>query len=140
MNSKACRKVDYRQEREKSVMIESYMPKVTRPFWSLKAAGDFGAVLQYVCGHFVRAKPRVPKIRTTKQDVQRTKFKEGSDKWSELLDIATKEHWAEYVEFLSQLPECEAMSFGVNGYDIWMSYYLKYGDGGWDNYPEPPDS
>ena len=116
------------------------MPKVTRPFWSLKAAGDFASVLQYVCGHYVRSKPRVPTLRTTKQNVQRVKFKDASDKWSKILDIATKVHWKEYQEFMSQFPECEAMDFMSSGYDIWMSYYLKYGDGGWDNYPEPPAS
>jgi len=115
------------------------MVKVTRPFWSLKAAGDFGSVLQYMCGHFVRAKPRVPKIRTSSQSVQRNKFKEASVHWSESLEFLTKAHWREYLEFLSQLPECEGFSFGLNGYDMWMSYYLQYGEGGWDNYPEPPD-
>ena len=115
------------------------MVKVTRPFWSLKAAGDFGAVLQFMCGHFVKAKPRVPKIRTSKQDVQREKFKEGSEEWSLMLSLLNKKHWREYIEFLSQLPKCEGYSFGINGYDLWMSYFLKYGKGGWKNYPDPPN-
>ena len=115
------------------------MAKVTSPFWSLKAAGDFAQILQFMCGSFVRSKPRAPEIRTPKQDIQRTKFKQGAQKWSEVLDPLNREHWKEYVEFLSQLPECASFTFGVNGYDMWMSYYLKYGDGGWDNYPDPPD-
>ena len=134
------KKIKDSQNSSENVIIELYMPKVTRPFWSLKAAGDFADVLQFVCGHYVREKPRVPKIRTSKQNVQRLKFKDASDKWSKLLDLMTKVHWTEYVEFLSQLPECESMDFLMSGYDMWMSYYLQYGDGGWDNYPEPPDS
>lgn len=114
------------------------MPKVLHPFFSLKAAGDFGAVLQYMCGHFVKAKPRVPKIRTPAQAVQRTKFSTGAQKWSEELEPEVKEHWNEYQEFISQLPQCEAFSFGIGGYDMWMSYFLKKGEDGWENYPDPP--
>jgi hypothetical protein len=114
------------------------MAKLTRPFWSLKAAGDFGQVLQYMCGHFVKAKPRKIEMRTSKQDVQRTKFSKGAKKWSKDLSPENREHWQEYQEFLSQLPECEAFSFGLFGYDLWMSYFLKYGEGGWPGYPDPP--
>jgi len=116
------------------------MAKLTRPFWSLKAAGDFGQVLQYMCGHFVKAKPRVIKITTPAQRTQRTKFAQGAKKWSEDLSVENKEHWKEYEKFLSQLPECAHFTFGIFGYDLWMSYFLKYGDGGWSNYPDPPSS
>jgi len=116
------------------------MVKVTRPFFSLKAAGDFGQVLQYMCGHFVKTKPRVPVLRTTKQDVQRKKFTKGAEVWSEEIEPVVREHWKEYQEFLSQLPQCEHFTFGLTGYDLWMSYFLKKGEGGWTNYPEPPPS
>ena len=116
------------------------MVKVTRPFFSLKASGDFAAILQYMCGHYVKMKPRVPEVRTPKQDVQRKKFSEGAETWSEELEPVVREHWKEYQEFLSQLPQCAHFTFGLNGYDLWMSYFLNYGVDGWKNYPDPPPS
>lgn len=116
------------------------MAKLDHPFFSLKAAGDFGQILQYMCGHFVRLKPRAPEIRTPGQDTQRKKFKEGADKWTEDLTPENKVHWKEYQEFLSQLPQCQHFSFGLNGYDLWMSYFLDKGVDGWPNYPDPPSS
>ncbi len=116
------------------------MVKVTRPFFSLKASGDFGAILQYMCGHFVKLKPESPKTETPAQKVQRTKFSSGAKKWTEELEPVEREHWKEYQEFLSQLPQCQYFTFGLSGYDLWMSYFLDYGVDGWKNYPDPPPS
>ena len=121
-------------------VIISNMPKVKNPLFSLSASGDLGATIQYVCGKFVRMKPKGKPPRTSSQEVIRNSFFVGANKWKVELSWDTKKKWFGFSKMLRQQDECVEASVLMNGYNLWMSYWLKAGEGGWNNYPNPPVS
>lgn len=114
------------------------MSKVKNPLFSLSASGDLGATIQYVCGQFVRMKPKEAVPPTDTQKGIRNNFFVGANKWKSELSWATKKKWFAFKKMLRQQDECVGASVLMNGYNLWMSYWLKAGEDGWKNYPDPP--
>ena len=114
------------------------MVKVKNPLFSLSASGDLGATIQYVCGQFTRVKPGGAIFPNAKQKEIRNNFFVGANKWRAELSWDTKKKWFAFQKMLRQQDECVGASILMNGYNLWMSYWLKAGEGGWNNYPDPP--
>lgn len=114
------------------------MAKVTGPLHSSIASGDFAEIIQYVCGHFARMKPRTKDKESEEQTTQRNKFIEGANTWKTLLSTQTKNNWKRSAGILLKTRECIGLDWTLTGYNFWMFYWLKYGGGGWSSYPNPP--
>lgn len=116
------------------------MAIVDKPLFSLAASGDLAKSIQFICGHFLRQKPDSPDPQSAKQIKQRTKFTDGADMWSNTLSQDTKKNWGSIKKRISGDDWCLKSLFGISGYNIWMLYWLKFGENGWKNYPNPPIS
>ena len=115
-----------------------YMAKLEGPLFSQSASGEIGKAIQFVCGHFSRAKPNYPMDSSSYQDDQRAKFLQGANIWSKELSENTKTNWRSFRETLLTSDRCVEMPFNTSGYNLWQLYFLKYGKDGWNNYPNPP--
>lgn len=114
------------------------MAKVTNPLHSSRASGDFAKAIQYVCGRFARMKPRVNDPETELQTTQRSIFTQGAIKWSKVLTRDMKNNWKESAGILLKTKNCLEVEYPLTGYNLWMLYWLKFGEDGWVNYPNPP--
>jgi len=114
------------------------MAKVKNPLHSKIASGDFAASIQFVCGHFVREKTKPGNAETMPQGEQRSKFFQGANKWSHEFDKETKEKWKLFKSAMLLSKDCIRGVFFMNGYNLWMLYWLKFGENGWTHYPNPP--
>ena len=114
------------------------MVKVKAPLMSLSASGDLAGTIQFVCGHFVRRKPESNDAGSTSQNEQRQKFLQGAQKWSSELSADVKENWRGFNKAMRQKQECVALIYQMSGYNLWMLYWLEFGESGWVNYPNPP--
>lgn len=125
------------------------MAKVFGPLLSLGASGDLAKSIQFICGHFLRKKPRRTDKPSVSQDDQRFKFKQGLMIWrgdgylfskyeEGELSWATKQRWKTFAKVVKTSADCSSVAGEVTGYNLWMLYWLKFGEGGWDPYPDPP--
>lgn len=116
------------------------MAKVFGPLLSISASGDFGNSIQFVCGHFMRSKWHGEVKSTPDRDKQRLKFKEGVRIWGNELTDYVKKRWKEFTDIAMASKYCTASYGKVNGYNMWMFFWLKFGENGWYGYPLPPPS
>ncbi len=114
------------------------MVKITKPLFSEAASGNFAGVIQFVCGHFVKSIPDTSPISSESQRKQREKFLNGAAKWTNELTEENKNNWKAFFSVIREEPQCVDTILRMSGYDIWMLYWLKFGEGGWENYPNPP--
>ena len=112
--------------------------KIKSPLLSGAASGNFGDVIQFVCGSFVRTQSSGPSQSTTVQKAIQEKFKQGAAKWTNELGLETKQKWKEFFKLIKQEPQCVETILTMNGYQIWQAFWCKFGEGGWNNYPNPP--
>ena len=114
------------------------MAKAVAPLFSLKASGDLGPI-QYACGRFVKKKQRAEESEpTAPQGEQRAKFLEGADKWSNVLSLTNRGNWTGFFVAIKNSKECASVDYLMSSYNLWMLYWLKFGENGWTNYPDPP--
>ena len=116
------------------------MVKIQSPLMSLAASGDFAGTIQFVCGSFARMKPRTSDRESDAQVAEREKFLAGARKWSLDLSNETKKLWSVFRKIMVTNDECIRFTYIMTGYNVWMLYWLKFGEGGWVNYPNPPFS
>ena len=114
------------------------MVKVRKPLFSNSASGELAGAIQFVCGKLSRRKPRIVISNSGSQQVYKTKFKQGSDLWSNSLTKYEKELWRDFKDLASTKDRRVSMPFMKSGYNAWMSFFLKYGVNGWTWYPRPP--
>jgi hypothetical protein len=114
------------------------MARVKGPLFSNAASGDFAKTIQFVCGHFVRQKPKVNDPKTLEQSRQREKFLEGAEVWLTELSEHNKTQWHLFKEVVSTKDACIKAKMYMTGYNCWMLYWLRFGRDGWPNYPQPP--
>jgi len=114
------------------------MAKVTGPLFSLAASGSIGGIITYVCGHFAKKKEGEKTEDASEAQLEiEMKWSEGAAVWQSLGE--NKEFWNEFHKVLWATPECAVnISHIVNGYQLFMSFYMKYGPDGWPGYPLPP--
>ena len=114
------------------------MPKVVAPLFSVVATGLLGGSIDYVCGLYARSTPSQTEVPpSADQSLRRSKFLAGVAVWQGL--GVQKLLWNDFYQWLATDPNCNANLFGiVNGYNAFMSLYLKLGPGGWPEYPLPP--
>lgn len=128
---------------------------------SLIARGSIGNAITFKCGTIVGKKKISKNLRPDQLSEQQQLFKDGAAVWSEDLSGEAKKAWFWVgvrnvfdlrcnpqllaLPFLGVLPLAAPLipigmlfKLGCNGYDLWMSYYLTLGSGGWPNYPYPP--
>ncbi len=119
-------------------MIKINMVKTTAPLFSLEASGLVGPI-QFVCGSFAK-KMMKPKNAppSEAQEEQNEKFLDGAIRWKKELTLENRNNWKSFFEIVRQSEECVSMAILMNSYNLWMTYWLKYGLDGWENYPNPP--
>lgn len=131
------------------------------PMMSLIARGSIGSVLTFKCGHIAAKKKNNKKLRPGEYSGQQQLFADGAEVWSNTLSFEVQQLWwacgiGEFFDlrcnpqiialpFFSILPlalpllaYAGPMMLNIRGYDLWMSWYLTLGPGGWPNYPSPP--
>lgn len=114
------------------------MVKVLKPLFSNSASGELAGAIQFVCGNFLREKPRITFSNSESQQIYKTKFKEAADLWSNTLTKYEKDLWRDFKEIARTSDRCVGMPFMKSGYNMWMQFYLKFGADGWTGYPRPP--
>ena len=114
------------------------MAKVFGPLLSISASGNFGNSLRYVCGHFVSKSSHGEVKSTPDREKQRLKFKLGIQTWSNDLTEYVKKSWSEFTKCAFASEYCTAAYGKVSGYNMWMYFWLKFGENGWEGYPLPP--
>lgn len=115
------------------------MAKVKGPLFSQKASGTLGKTLMFVCGQFARLKPEPSETKSSKQMDQEEIFLNGARKWSNDLSYITKQKWQDFAKTVRKSDACLGVESEITGYNLWQMYWMKFGEGGWDNYPDPPD-
>ena len=114
------------------------MVKVKAPLFSIKASGDLASAIQYVCGSFTKKKPRATDVISPNQETQRNKFLDGAKKWKRELTEETKKKWEYFRATILMSKDCAVNAYLISPYNLWMSYWLHFGENGWKNYPDPP--
>ena len=114
------------------------MVKVTGPLYSFRASGDLASAVQYVCGKYARMKPRNITFKSKEQEQQRNLFIEGAIKWKNTLTEETKTKWEYFRSVILMSKECAVNAYQISSYNLWMSYWLRFKEDGWKNYPDPP--
>lgn len=126
------------------------MPNVVGPMFSVAASGNFGGAIEFLCGGVVKkAKPKPKKNKgvedkednavTEAQSTQRTKFQEAKDYWKLTLGEHQRTEWYEFTKIVVTSGKCVGKTLKLSGYTCWMKFYLKYGEGGWPGFPDPPE-
>jgi hypothetical protein len=137
------------------------MATLVGPMMSVVARGSIGNAITFKCGT-VAAKKKIKKnLRSDQLSEQQQLFKDGAAVWSEDLSDEVQKEWFLVgvrnvfdlrcnpsllaLPFLGILPLAAPLigvaalwKLGINGYDLWISYYLTLGANGWPNYPSPP--
>src|SRR4030042_754832 len=80
------------------------MAKVKGPLFSDAASGNFGAILQFACGHFCRKIPDIVDEPSVEQEDQRTLFAQGAPIWSTSLFFKS-EHSFFLKQILTSFPK-----------------------------------
>jgi hypothetical protein len=116
------------------------MAVVVAPLLSLDASGMIGDTLEYKCGARVTSKKRSnPGKNNEDFNAQQLLFKEAVAAWNGL-DPSVKRRWRDGGWWLPPAHIGHGVEVYINGYQCWMSYYLKFGLNGWESYPNPPPS
>jgi len=135
------------------------MARVVGPLYSLQASGSFGDLITYKCGTIACKKKKESKFYSNKFNQQREKFKAGAEVWRSIRGFGALLAWGSvgivdrYNLMCNHVPVALAL-FGIlnpidlvtlypaavliSGYQLFMSYYLTFGEDGWPNYPFPP--
>ena len=125
-----------------------------------KASGKFGKFLVFRCGKFVRATPRLSSENPSgAQMAQRELFLDASTAWSNDVSSFQKNLWKQFAINVNKHNGMMLLHFpgfdipwqigqkdydvcietvGWNGYQYFSSCYMKFGPGGWPEYPSPP--
>jgi len=138
------------------------MAKVQGPLFSKKASGKFGKAIIFRCGHFVTKIQKGKSGEASKfQQEQREKFALAAQIWREVLSDEQREGWRLFVErlkhpkgyyridvagivglvpigFRSGFQRCIETG-RYNCYHYFVSAFLRFGEGGWAGYPNPPE-
>ena len=112
------------------------MVKVTGALFSLHASGTFGKAITFVCGQFARRKEGGGGTGKKGNPVQMAKFKAGAAMWK-TLPFGVTNNWNHFYKAILESSVCVSVTFDLSGYDMWMLYWLKFGDHGWPDYPNP---
>lgn len=113
------------------------MAKVTAPLLSLTASGTIAKAITYVCGHFARKAVEKTEEQPAQLFPQGEKFTEAAGIWG-FLNGSQQDSWRNFTKVFKSAPECQNLGFYLTGYNLFMSYYLRFGVDGWENYPSAP--
>jgi hypothetical protein len=137
------------------------MVRVTGPLLSQKASGKFGKDIVFRCGKFVVKSPKPIKEKATDdQNKQRKKFENGAYIWAFDLTSTQRTNWENFAKSIrhdkgyftipvpfgpiyvrigekKQWKEC-IETYRWNGYQYFQSCFLRFGQNGWIDYPNPP--
>lgn len=113
------------------------MAKVTGPLLSLSASGTIADAITYVCGHFARKGEAKERKQPEQLFEQGQNFGAGVNVWNPMT-YEQKESWRQFTKVFRSAPECASLGFYLTGYNLFMSYYLRFGENGWTNYPAAP--
>lgn len=139
------------------------MATLVGPMMSVIARGSIANAVTIKCGRVMAKKKTKKDLRADELSEQQKLFKDGAAVWSEDLTDEVKKAWfwvgvrnvfdlrcnpqLMALPFLGILPMAAPLvpigmifKLGINGYDLWMSYYLTLHADGWPNYPSPPPS
>lgn len=115
------------------------MAKVFYPLMSQVASGDFAKTLQFVCGRFCRIKnDQARDPNTAYQERQRIKFAQAVLNWNSVLSSDTKKKWQAFAKLIAAQNTCIDAAARITGYNLWVTYWLRYSEYGWPFYPDPP--
>lgn len=125
------------------------MVKLIGPLHSVSASGKLKKTLIYYCGERLRMlnrflnsekRERDEYLNETQSDEVKNAiedFKEGAKEWQKL--GLGKGMWRDVWIMVRTQLTCDAVELMyVTGYNFFMSFYLRYGKNGWENYPYPP--
>jgi len=113
------------------------MAVVVGPLLSADASGKFGDTLEFKCGSTVAGvKKSNPGLGNGAFNEQQNKFKSGIAVWKSLTN-PQKQEWRGTGWWLEGKLEQHGQSAWIDGYQAFMSYYLRYGSNGWAGYPAP---
>ena len=114
------------------------MVKIVGGMFSLSASGTYANAITYVCGEFLRMSQRKElSAGSSRQRKNQTKWKEGTEVWGS--PACKKIDWKIVFELIVKSEKCPLeIKTWMNGFQVFMMYYMKKGPGGWVNYPNPP--
>ena len=113
------------------------MAKVTGALFSLKASGTLGRTITYVCGMIARRAETAKEGEQKGNEEMMGKFKDGADKWHFVIGQDCRDTWSDFVKIITISEKCVGFEWYLIGYQLWMSYWLKWGEDGWAAYPYP---
>jgi hypothetical protein len=112
------------------------MAKVTGPLFSMRASGTLAKTIVFVCGHYARMVIVQDDSQKVMPPGQNDKFAAAVVVWNGLSGDF-KGQWTEFEKRIKDSKKCVAIEPLINGYQLFISYYLKWGVNGWENYPLP---
>lgn len=112
------------------------MAKVVAPLFSLKATGTLAGAITFVCGQYARMAERKENEKKQGNENQMAKFTLGAEHWQALPD-GTKKLWNDFYKEILSSEQCLNITYDLSGYNMWMIYWLKFGENGWADYPLP---
>jgi hypothetical protein len=113
-----------------------FMVKVTAPMLSLRASGTIGNAITFVCGQFAKRHEGSAGSGQKGNPVQMAKFSAGAAMWKSF-STGIKNLWNDFYKTLLSSGKCVSVTYDLSGYDMFMLYWLKFGDHGWPDYPNP---
>ena len=109
------------------------------PLLSLGASGDIGDGIQFVCGKYVRKKPREKVEDEEEQKPQNLWFGHAIAYWNDNLTPCVKVSWQSFARAVNSDVKCSSKIGVVTGYNLWIMFFTKFKDKGrWPDFPEPP--
>jgi hypothetical protein len=112
------------------------MAKVIAPLFSVRASGTLANTITYVCGHLARYAGKKSEKGGQPPTAQNDKFSEAVALWQSFTD-EQKQAWHDFAKLVHDKRVCTNYEYYLNDYQLFMSYYLSYGEDGWENYPNP---
>lgn len=115
------------------------MAKILNPLFSQVASGDFGKAMTFVCGRFCRVKnDNAKEPNTAFQLRQQAKFAAAVNLWNTFLTKENRNNWHKFMVVMAAQNVCIDAKARMTGYNVWITYYLRFSEYGWPFYPDPP--
>jgi len=112
------------------------MAKVIGPLFSMQASGTLAGTITYVCGHFARKAKVILDDSQVMPEGQTLKFMYAVKTWN-YLSGQIKQDWKDFGKIVKESKQCIEYELKLTGYQLFLSYYLTFGEDGWKSYPEP---
>ena len=114
------------------------MAVVVGPLLSVDASGMIGDTLEFKCGGVACQKKRKsPGLENDEFNNQQKRFRLGTFVWMSL-EVWQKQEWRNTGWWLEGKLTPHGQNVWIDGYQAFMSYFLRFGEYGWPGYPLPP--